>query len=295
MFRSCRLPIHVLALVCMFAGISVNSAVAQDKPTDQPGFSPSAVQDEASLTDKASFFIGYSMMKNLNRSRAGDINMDKLYEGMKAAADGVDHNSFVAGYQMITDFKKKKMDLELDTVFKGMKSAEAGEELGMSEGQVKALMTAYQKVVEQKQFEAMKKVAADNLAEGEAYIAKMLAENPKAKKLDNGVMYEILTEGTGPMPTADDKVKLDYHGTFLNGDVFDSSVAPKVGAPAPVELVVGRFVPGFSKALQNMKVGSKWKVVIPGPLAYGASGGANGAIKPNQTLVFDISLLEIVK
>ncbi len=296
MIRCCRLFACLLALVTMISSISIQLASAQDEPAEKPGFSPNAVQDEGSLTQKASFFIGFNMMKNLKKSRAGEVDMEQLFAGMQAASDGDDRKSFIAGYQMITDFKQRGFELELEKVFGGMKAASAGEELGMSQEEVQAMMTSYQKMVEQKKFEMVKKEAAKNLAEGEAYITKMMAENPNAKKLDNGVMYVVLSDGTGPMPTAEDKVKLDYHGTFLNGEVFDSSVKPPSGAPAkPIELVVGQFVPGFSKALQNMKVGSKWNVVIPGPLAYGASGGAGGAIKPNQTLVFEISLLEIVK
>jgi len=281
----------------LFSVVSTDNAIAQDAAAaEQPGFSPQAVQDEGSLTQKASFFIGYNMMKSLRKSRSGEVDMDELFEGMKAASEGVDKKSFIAGYQMISDFEQRGFELELDNVVGGMKAATAGEELGMSQEEVQAMMGAYQKMAEQKQFEKMKKVAADNLAEGEAFIKKMMEENPNAKKLDNGVMYEILSQGTGAKPSAEDKVKLDYHGTFLNGEVFDSSVKPPSGAPPePIELVVGQFVPGFSKALQSMNEGSKWRVVIPGPLAYGASGGAGGAIKPNQTLMFEITLIEILK
>lgn len=240
--------------------------------------------------DRTSWIDGYNMMKSLKRERP-NVDLAKVYEGMKAAAEGPDQTSFVIGHQMMTDFKKRGADFELEKIFEGMKAAAAGKELGMSDEEKNAMLTAFGKLVQKKQVEKLKKEAADNLAAGEAYMAKN-ASNPNVKKLESGVQYEVLVAGTGAKPTAEDLVKIDYHGTFIDGSVFDSSVTPPNGSPgAPIELVCGQFVPGFSKSLQAMTVGSKWRIVIPGNLGYGLQG--SGKIGPNQTLIFEVSLIGI--
>ena len=108
-------------------------------------------------------------------------------------------------------------------------------------------------------------------------------------ELPSGLQYEILKKGDGPKPTAADKVKCHYHGTLIDGRVFDSSV--QRGEPAVFG--VSQVIPGWVEALQLMPVGSKWRLFIPSNLAYGEHGA--GSIEPNSTLVFDVELLEIVK
>ena len=102
--------------------------------------------------------------------------------------------------------------------------------------------------------------------------------------------FEINKKGEGPKPTASDKVKCHYHGTLINGTVFDSSV--QRGEPAVFG--VSQVIPGWVEALQLMPVGSKWRLFIPSDLAYGEHG-AGEAIEPNSALVFDVELLDIVK
>ncbi|MGI9495216.1 MAG: FKBP-type peptidyl-prolyl cis-trans isomerase [Mariniblastus sp.] len=278
-------------VLCMSCAIFAQDATAV------PGFAPTAtVQDEGSLTEKASFLIGYQMMANMKSQSGADINMDELIKGMKAADAGEDFDSFIAGYQVMTNFKNRSFGLKLEKIIEGCAASVGGKPVGMSNQDQEALMQAFQKLVQQREIEKMKKVATENVAIAEAYMKKNAATNPKVKMLPTGVQYEILTEGTGPKPTASDEVKVDYHGTFLDGTVFDSSTAPPNGRPAqPATFRVNGVVPGFSAALQNMKVGGKWRVVIPGDQGYGVQGGGGGLIGPNQALIFEISLLEIVK
>ena len=106
----------------------------------------------------------------------------------------------------------------------------------------------------------------------------------------SGLQYEILTEGEGPKPTAEDQVRAHYHGTLIDGTVFDSSVDR--GEPAVFAL--NQVIPGWTEALQLMPVGSKWKIYLPSDLAYGERGGGP-TIGPNSTLIFEVELLEIVK
>jgi FKBP-type peptidyl-prolyl cis-trans isomerase FklB len=127
-------------------------------------------------------------------------------------------------------------------------------------------------------------------AQGEGKI--FLAANGKRSEvvtLESGLQYEIMNEGKGAIPTATDSVKVHYHGTLIDGNVFDSSVSR--GEPATFG--VTQVISGWVEALQLMPVGSKWKLFIPSELAYGAQG-AGQAIPPHTALIFEVELLEIV-
>jgi FKBP-type peptidyl-prolyl cis-trans isomerase FklB len=142
----------------------------------------------------------------------------------------------------------------------------------------------------QKFFAEISKVEADkNIKAGEEFLA---ANKNKAGvvTLPSGLQYEIIKTGTGPKPKAEDQVKCHYHGTTIDGKVFDSSV----DRGEPATFPVNRVIPGWTEALQLMPVGSKWKLYIPSALAYGEQG-AGQDIKPNSTLIFEVELLEIVK
>ncbi|RFS19809.1 FKBP-type peptidyl-prolyl cis-trans isomerase [Chitinophaga silvatica] len=120
---------------------------------------------------------------------------------------------------------------------------------------------------------------------------KFLAENatkPGVVTLPDGLQYLILDEGTGPKPTIDDKVRTHYHGTLIDGTVFDSSVE----RGQPISFPVSGVIKGWTEALQLMPVGSKWRLFIPSELAYG-DRGAGPKIGPGSTLIFDVTLLAI--
>lgn len=130
--------------------------------------------------------------------------------------------------------------------------------------------------------------AKEKSAEGEAF----LAENAKKEGVvvtESGLQYEVLATGEGEKPTAQSTVRTHYHGTFINGDVFDSSV----DRGQPAEFPVGGVIAGWTEALQLMTEGSKWRLYVPYGLAYGERG-SQGAIPPYATLVFEVELLAIV-
>ncbi len=128
----------------------------------------------------------------------------------------------------------------------------------------------------------------NNLAEGLTF----LVENKDKEgviELPSGLQYKVLKEGDGEIPSLNDTVKCHYHGTLIDGTVFDSSVERGEPATFPVNGVIQ----GWVEALQLMPAGSKWRLFIPPELAYGEQG-AGGVIKPNTTLIFDVELIEIV-
>lgn len=138
-------------------------------------------------------------------------------------------------------------------------------------------------------FQALQEKASEGaINEGKAFLAEN-AKRAEVVTLQSGLQYEVITAGTGETPKASDKVKVHYHGTLINGTVFDSSV--RRGEPATFG--VTQVISGWVEALQLMPVGSKWKLFIPSNLAYGAQG-AGQQIGPHTTLVFEVELIDIV-
>lgn len=139
----------------------------------------------------------------------------------------------------------------------------------------------------------LQKLKAEKFAKNREAGEKFLAENktkPGIVTLPSGLQYQILKAGDGPKPTINDKVKTHYHGTLIDGTVFDSSVE----RGEPISFPVSGVIKGWTEALQLMPVGSKWKLFIPADLAYG-DRQAGPKIGPGSALVFDVELLEIVK
>lgn len=142
------------------------------------------------------------------------------------------------------------------------------------------VQTAFQKLEE----EEGKRQSAEGVA--------FLAENAKKEGVqvtESGLQYTVITEGSGPVPVATDKVKVHYSGMLIDGTVFDSSVE----RGEPIVFGVTGVIKGWQEALQLMPVGSKWKVYIPQELGYGARGAGGGAIPPYAALIFDVELLAI--
>ena len=127
------------------------------------------------------------------------------------------------------------------------------------------------------------------ISEGKAFLESN-GKRPEVITLKSGSQYEIINKGNGNLPKASDKVRVHYHGTLIDGTVFDSSV--RRGEPATFG--VTQVISGWVEALQLMPVGSKWKLYIPSNLAYGAQG-AGQHIGPHTTLIFEVELLDIVK
>ncbi len=191
--------------------------------------------------------------------------------------------SYSLGMSMATQLMQTGLEnLDVDAFVKAFTEIMKNEDPSMSLEEATQHIQAYFSA-KQNEMQDMNKQA------GELF----LAENKKKENvvaLPSGLQYEILTEGNGETPGAKDKVKCHYHGTLLDGTVFDSSV----DRGQPAVFGVNQVIKGWVEALQLMSVGSKWRLFIPSNLAYGEQGAGND-IQPNSALIFDVELLGIEK
>jgi FKBP-type peptidyl-prolyl cis-trans isomerase FklB len=157
----------------------------------------------------------------------------------------------------------------------------AGKTLLYSPEQANAVIQEYLQGVAATKFEVYKK-------EGENFLDQNKGKSGVTTTA-SGLQYEVITEGAGPKPTANDTVQVHYHGTLIDGTVFDSSVDRGL----PATFGVHQVIKGWTEALQLMPVGSKYKLYIPQDLAYGAHPHPGGAIKPFMALIFDVELIAI--
>lgn len=200
--------------------------------------------------------------------------------GEQADEELVKKVSYLIGHQHMTGLKHQRLEIDLEEYLRGIRDAFDDKKLEMSEDDLKKAGAQYDQMMRRKLPARMKK-------EGEEY----LSENQKkkgVKTLPSGLQYLVLKSGEGPSPQETDTVTVHYKGTFTNGNEFDSSY--RRGQPA--KFPVNKVIKGWTEALQLMKVGDKWQLVIPSNLAYQETGRP-GAIPPNATLIFDVELLKI--
>lgn len=172
-------------------------------------------------------------------------------------------------------------NVDFESFLKGMQDVVNGAPAAISYEDAQQLLNEYFGKLQEERLDL-------NLKAGEEFLA-INKNKPGVVTLPSGLQYEILKAGEGPKPSATDQVKCHYHGTLIDGTVFDSSV--ERGQPATFG--VNQVIPGWVEALQLMPTGSKWKLFIPSNLAYGKAG-AGQSIEPNSTLIFEVEILEIV-
>ncbi|WP_172565166.1 FKBP-type peptidyl-prolyl cis-trans isomerase [Vibrio navarrensis] len=193
--------------------------------------------------------------------------------------------SYGIGLQMGQQLAGSGLDgLNVDAIAAGIATALTGDMPAIEVDEINQALQELYTRAEAARAEAAKAAAAD----GEAFL-KDNARRSEVTVLDSGLQYEIITEGTGEIPTSDKTVRVHYHGELVDGTVFDSSVSRGQPAQFPVTGVIK----GWVEALQLMPVGSKWKLYIPHDLAYGERG-AGASIPPFAALVFEVELLAIV-
>lgn len=202
----------------------------------------------------------------------------------------LDRISYALGLSMGNNFRASGItEINVQDFADGVAAVFYGSTPKMSYDEAKAEIQAYFTEMEKKQRAAAEELGKANAAAGEAF----LAENGKrveVKTTPSGLQYEVLTEGDGPRPEANDQVEVHYTGKLIDGTVFDSSVDRGM----PATFGVTQVIPGWVEALQLMKAGSKWRLFIPSNLAYGPNGAPGSPIGPNATLIFDVELLNVI-
>src|SRR6266446_9684085 len=196
--------------------------------------------------------------------------------------DQKDKVSYSIGLNIGFNLGRQNVQVNPDVLTAGIKDAIAGKPQ-LNADQVKEVMTAFEKDMQQKQKAAGEKSASDG--------AKFLEENKKTegvKTTASGLQYKAIKEGTGTQPKATDTVKVNYRGTLISGTEFDSSY--KRGEPATFPL--NGVIKGWTEALQLMKAGSKYQLFIPPNLAYG-DRAVGPDISPNSTLIFEVELMDV--
>ncbi len=174
-------------------------------------------------------------------------------------------------------------NLQVDDFAQGVKAVMEQTDPALSIDEAKTIINDFfMKLQEQ-----INKAASENLKKGEDFLAEN-AKRPGIVALPSGLQYEILSAGNGRKPSATDRVQCHYHGTLIDGTVFDSSV--QRGEPAVFG--VNQVIPGWVEALQLMPEGSRWKLYIPSKLAYGEHQA--GSIPPNSALVFEVELIKVI-
>ncbi|AGH95153.1 FKBP-type peptidyl-prolyl cis-trans isomerase [Pseudobdellovibrio exovorus] len=191
--------------------------------------------------------------------------------------------SYAIGQQIGKNLKSQNIEIDPKTLAASLADATAGKSEMTDEEIQKALMKLQELSMKKQQEET-----ENNKKKSEEFLAKNKSAEG-VKETASGLQYSVITEGTGATPKADDMVVCHYTGTLIDGTKFDSSV----DRGEPAEFPVSGVIPGWTEALQMMKVGSKYKLFIPPDLAYGPQG--RPGIPPNSTLIFEVELLDIVK
>jgi FKBP-type peptidyl-prolyl cis-trans isomerase FklB len=198
-----------------------------------------------------------------------------------------ERQSYAVGMNIGESIHRQPVELDVNLLVQGLKDSIAGSKTLLTDEEAKAALSELGQQVKTKQEDKAKQAAESSKKEGETFLAANKTK-PGVVTTPSGLQYKILQPGTGPKPTATDKVVCNYKGTLINGTEFDSSY--KRGQPATFP--VGQVIKGWTEALQLMPVGSKWQLFVPADLAYGDRGAGND-IPPGTTLIFEVELLSI--
>jgi len=203
--------------------------------------------------------------------------------------------AYLVGLQIGDSLKPIKDEIEFQTLVRALRESIDGTAPEIDYAEAMTLMQGLnERMQARQQAEAAEQklhneeLALKNSEEGRAFLEEN-SKKPGVVTTASGLQYEVLNQGDGTTPAADNIVSVQYEGSFLNGEVFDSSYARN----EPVQFKVNAVIPGWTEALQLMSKGSKYRLWIPSDLGYGESG--SGPIGPNATLVFEVELLDIIK
>jgi FKBP-type peptidyl-prolyl cis-trans isomerase FklB len=196
--------------------------------------------------------------------------------------------SYAVGWDLGADIARRSTEFDVEALIQAIRDTSAGAEPKVAAEEMRTLLTELQEKVRQEQLEAFQKLAAENLTRSEEFL-----EENKSKTgivvMPSGVQYRVIEEGEGPRPQLDSTVRVHYRGSKMDGREFDSSFARGV----PEEFTVNAVLKGWQEVLPLMKQGSTWQIFVPPELAFGQRG--NPPVGPNEALMFDLKLIEIVQ
>ena len=197
--------------------------------------------------------------------------------------------SYAVGWDIGEDIQRRGAEFDVETLIAAIRDSAAGQEPQVPAEEMVALLTELQQKVRQEQAEAFAKLAEENQAAADDFLEKNKGKNGIVV-LPSGVQYRIIEEGEGSRPGLEDTVKVHYRGSKINGHEFDSSFARGV----PEEFPVNSVLRGWQEVLPLMKTGATWQIFVPPELAFGLQGNPP-AVGPNEALMFDLKLVEIVE
>jgi len=198
-----------------------------------------------------------------------------------------DRNSYMIGMNFGNQLKNIEEQVDLTVVMKGLQDSFAGRETQLTNEEAQQISNEFRAKLQEIQQQKVAKMGEENETKGAAFLEENKGK-AGVKTTESGLQYQVMREGNGPKPKENDRVKVHYLGTLIDGTKFDSSY----DRDAPAEFPLNGVIKGWTEGLQLMGVGSKYKLFIPGALAYGPDG--SGPIPPNSTLVFEVELLEIL-
>jgi FKBP-type peptidyl-prolyl cis-trans isomerase len=195
--------------------------------------------------------------------------------------------SYAIGVEMARNFKRLGLNLDIDTIIKGLRDGTEGKALLLSEEELRKTLESHYASLKDKSAESTKALAEKNQKEGDEYRDKYKAM-PGVTTLPSGLQYKIMQAGNGDRPTEGAIVNIHYRGSIANGAEFQNSYL----RGQPLTVAISNLIPGLREAIKLMPAGSKWEVVVPPELAYGRTGGGR-QIEPNVTLIFEVELFGI--
>jgi FKBP-type peptidyl-prolyl cis-trans isomerase FkpA len=197
--------------------------------------------------------------------------------------------SYAVGREIGTSLKPASGHLDMSAFRRGVEDVMADRESPVEDSVLQGALTRFSATIQESMNAEREQLAQTNRTEGEAFMRENGAK-PGVTTTASGLQWEVMTQGTGPRPTEANEVRFHYKGTLIDGTEFDSSVG---GEPMSISLAPGGVIEGFREALLLMNQGSKYRIVIPGTLAYGPQGRGE-VIGPDATLVFELELVEIL-
>ncbi len=237
-----------------------------------------------SWEDSVSYSIGGDVGATLLKRRV-NVDPEGLYSGFQKSYKG--DSSYYIGSEIGSNYRRQGINVDPELFIKGFKASYLKEKSVLTVDEMISVVQRYEVEIRKARFEEANRALEEIKVAGLRFMEEY-QKNPGVESMESGLLYRVLIPGYGEIPQSSDRVKVHYTGKLLDGSVFDSSLSRN----EPSVFRVNAVIPGWREALQLMKVGAKWELVIPPHLAYGENG-AGSMIGPNTTLLFEVELLGI--